>query len=31
MIKTIKIRNNNTFKYKNINGKIEFNEEDIYI
>ena len=31
MVKTIKIRDDNTFKYKNINGKIEFNEEDIYI
>ena len=31
MIKIIKIRDDNTFKYKNINGKIEFNEKDIYI
>ena len=31
MIKVIKIQDDNTFRYKNINGKIEFNEEDMYI
>ena len=31
MVKSIKIRDDNTFKYKNINGRIEFIEEDLYI
>ena len=31
MNKIIRIRSDNTFKYKRINGKIEYIEEDIYI